>query len=211
MLGVTRGLATLIGIGVAGFLLWVATQMGTDGAGEYWATYGIVAAAGLTLALSQIVGGWTKWGWPRVSGSVFLLGFLPALVVGGWILLAHEPAQFMNTSNWSADLGIAGFVDDMGVMLPAVALIVGLAFGLTFDTAGPRRHTVVTPVPAPMEAPERPAIVHDGRDAPSEVTGDVRSADEPLTAERESVERQPGQREPGRRPVGSGTDTRDDL
>ena len=32
---------------------------------------GIVAGAGLTMALSQLFGGWTKWGWPRISAGVF--------------------------------------------------------------------------------------------------------------------------------------------
>ena len=64
MMGITRGVATLIGAAVAGFLIWLAAQMGDGSAGEYWATYGLIAAAGLTMALSQILGGWTKWGWP---------------------------------------------------------------------------------------------------------------------------------------------------
>ena len=62
MIGVARGISTLIGATVAGILLWVATQIGTQTSGEYWTTYGLIAAAGLTMALSQILGGWTKWG-----------------------------------------------------------------------------------------------------------------------------------------------------
>jgi hypothetical protein len=42
-----------------------------------------VAAAGLIVALSQLVGGWTNWGGPHVSRNQFLLGFLPALIAGG--------------------------------------------------------------------------------------------------------------------------------
>ena len=95
MIGITRGLATLIGAAVAGFLIWLAAQMGTGSASEYWANYGLIAAAGLTMALSQILGGWTKWGWPRLSAGVFLLGFLPVLLVGGWVLLARQPADFL--------------------------------------------------------------------------------------------------------------------
>ena len=67
MIGVTRGISTLAGAAVAGVLLWFATQIGAETLGEYWATYGLIAAAGLTMALSQILGGWTKWGWPRFS------------------------------------------------------------------------------------------------------------------------------------------------
>ena len=114
MIGVTRGISTLAGAAVAGILLWFATQIGTETSGEYWATYGVIAAAGLTMALSQILGGWTKWGWPRFSLGVFVIGFLPVLVAGGWILLARQPADWMNTSNWSRDLGIFGAVADLG-------------------------------------------------------------------------------------------------
>lgn len=179
MIGITRGLSTLIGATVAGFLIWLAVQMGDGSAGEYWATYGLIAAAGLTMALSQILGGWTKWGWPRLSTGVFLLGFLPVLLVGGWVLLARQPADFFNTSNWSRDLGVDGVVGDLGELLAAVAFGIGLTFGLTFDTSGPRR-----------EVDE----VHDVKRAPAPVattTADDstrvrdRAADEPLTAERD--------------------------
>src|SRR5918997_201739 len=113
MLGITRGFSTLIG------------------------------AAGLTMALSQILGGWTKWGWPRLSAGVFLLGFLPVLVAGGWVLLARQPADFFNTSNWSRDLGLHGVVSDLGELLAAIAFGIGLTFGLCFDTSGPAEHVVV--------------------------------------------------------------------
>jgi hypothetical protein len=142
MIGVTRGFSTLAGAAVAGILLWFATQVGTETTGEYWATYGLIAAAGLTMALSQILGGWTKWGWPRFSLGVFLIGFLPVLVAGGWVLLARQPSDWMNTSNWSRDLGIFGAVADLGNILPAIAFGIGLTFGFSFDTAGPRREVV---------------------------------------------------------------------
>ena len=94
------------------------------------------------MALSQILGGWTKWGWPRFSLGVFLIGFLPVLVAGGWVLLARQPADWMNTSNWSRDLSIFGVVNDLGNILPAIAFGIGLTFGFSFDTAGPRREVV---------------------------------------------------------------------
>ena len=143
MLGITRGISTLIGAGVAGFLIWLATQMGSDTEASYWATYGLIAVAGLTMALSQILGGWTKWGWPRLSAGVFLLGFLPVLVAGGWVLLARQPADFFNTSNWSRDLGIDSVVGDLGELLAVIAFGIGLTFGFCFDTAGPTEEVVV--------------------------------------------------------------------
>lgn len=175
MIGVTRGISTLAGAAVAGILLWFATQIGAETSGEYWATYGLIAAAGLTMALSQILGGWTKWGWPRFSIGVFTLGFLPVLVAGGWILLARQPADWMNTSNWSRDLGIFGAVADLGNILPAIAFGIGLVFGLSFDTAGPRREVVEHNNPRDATVPVA-STNSDGRDA--------RAADEPLTADR---------------------------
>ena len=169
MIGVTRGFSTLAGAAVAGILLWFATQVGAETTTDYWATYGLIAAAGLAIALSQILGGWTKWGWPRLSLGVFLLGFLPVLVAGGWVLLARQPADWMNTSNWSRDLGVYGLVADLGNILPAIAFGVGLTFGLVFDTSGPRRDIVRDDVD------RRDVVRDDGR---------VRDADEPLTAER---------------------------
>jgi hypothetical protein len=157
MIGVTRGISTLAGAAVAGILLWFAAQIGVETSGEYWATNGLIAAAGLTMALSQILGGWTKWGWPRFSTGVFVLGFLPVLVAGGWILLAGQPANWMNTSNWSRDLGIFGAVADLESVLSAIAFGIGLVFGLSFDTAGRR---------------QREAVEHD-----------MVAADEPLTAD----------------------------
>ena len=124
------------------------------------------------MALSQILGGWTKWGWPRFSLGVFLIGFLPVLVAGGWVLLARQPADWMNTSNWSRDLSIFGVVNDLGDILPAVAFGIGLTFGFSFDTAGPRREVVATePVARDTDAPltadrDTPPPSGRGRHAP---------------------------------------------
>ena len=168
MLGTTRGIATLLGAAVAGFLIWLAAQIGDNTAGEYWATYGLVAAAGLTMALSQVLGGWTKWGWPRLSLGVFVIGFLPVAIVGLWLLFSRQPGDpFLNTGSWSNDLGIDGVVSDLGELLAAVAFLVGLTFGFTFDTTGPRVRTY------PGQPIEREDTVVDQR-----------ASDEPITAER---------------------------
>jgi hypothetical protein len=206
MFGATRGIATLVAAVVGGFLLWLATQIGAETAGKYWATYGVIAAAGLVFALSQIAGGWTKWGLPRVSLGVFLLGFLPVLVAGGWLLLARQPDDFFNTSNWSRDLGIYGLVADLGNILPAIAFAVGLTFGLTFDTTGPRREV------APADAPARRRARTPAEAATaSRRDGDGHTADEPLTAERaETGEPQRGRFGRRRRRVVAGSEPRDE-
>jgi hypothetical protein len=176
----TRAVMTLIGGGAAIFLIWLATQVSDETNGGYWAQYGLVAAAGLVMAFSQLVGGWTKWGMPRISPTVLLVGFLPVLVVGGWILLAHQPHSgfYRGTIlNWSSDLGVRGLVDDFQQMLPALAFLIGLTFGLTFDTTGPAT-TVVGPDVDRRVTTAPPAV-------------DRRATDEPLTAERDVALRNP--------------------
>jgi len=170
--GPTRAMATLIGVAVAGFLIWLATQISDKTTGGYWAEYGIVAGAGLVLAMSQLLGGWTKFGLPRLSASVLLLGFIPALVAVGWIRIFHQPQGNWFRSHvvsWSGDIGIVGFVRDMKDMLPVLTLGLGVVFGFSFDTTGPRRI-------------RRPADAH--ATGPASAPVDRKATDEPLTPER---------------------------
>jgi hypothetical protein len=170
----TRAVMTLLGGGAAIFLIWLATQISDESNGGYWAQYGVVAGAGLVMAFSQLIGGWTKWGMPRISPTVLLVGFLPVLVVGGWILLAHQPHSGVYRGtilNWSSDLGIRGLVDDFTAMLPAISFLIGLTFGLTFDTTGPATAVAQRDVDRRVVAAPPPV--------------DRRATDEPLTAERD--------------------------
>ena len=48
--GPTRALMTLLGVAVAGFLVWLATQISDKSTGGYWAEYGILAGAGLVAS-----------------------------------------------------------------------------------------------------------------------------------------------------------------
>jgi hypothetical protein len=148
MYGATRAIATLIGVAAAGFLLWFASQVLDiefrfgGSAGEYWAFVGLAAAAGLVIALSQVLGGWTKWGVPRVSVPVLLVGFLPALVAGGLVLIATQPGGGWNVdraTDIAGEVGAATVVDDLGALFPVIALGIGLVLGLVFDTAGSPR------------------------------------------------------------------------
>jgi hypothetical protein len=172
MYGLTRATLTLIGAAAAGVLLWLATTVVPDSLadasrGGYWAAFGLVALGGLVMALSQLLGGWTKWGWPRVSSHVFLVGFVPTLIVGGWMLAAHEPGNYWlgrHVRSWSGDIGIDGLVASLGLMLPAIAFGVGLVFGLTFDTTGPRIPRRRKPVPAAGAQPRpQTAVGGNGR------------------------------------------------
>ena len=177
MYGLTRGTITLIGAAVAGVLIWLATQSTANTNGGYWAIVGLLAAAGLTMAFSQILGGWTKWGWPRISVSVFLVAFIPVLIAAGWVILAGQtvPNWFSrHATSWARDIGLGGLLDDLVTMIPVLAFGTGLVFGLTFDTTGPRTRTVVD-----ERETGRPVPVTDPR-----TTTDARAADEPLAAER---------------------------
>ncbi|HZC31494.1 MAG TPA: hypothetical protein VE261_08245, partial [Gaiellaceae bacterium] len=173
----TRGLTTLTAVGVAGVLLWLATRVGQHTDGRFWAEMGIVAGAGLVLALSQLVGGWTKGLRLRLSPGTFALGFLPVLVVVGWILMASQPGSGWHEGrivSWSSSIGILGLVHDLGLWNGVLAFGFGLVLGLSFDTVP---LAMVTPVP------QRTAVT------PAAGPADRRAADEPLTAERRAAAR----------------------
>lgn len=139
MYGLTRGTITLLGAAIAGFLVWLATQIDDGSTGGYWGVYGLIAAAGLTMALSQLLGGWTKWGLPRLSVNVLLLAFIPVLVAAGWVILAKQPDGNWfrdHIRGWSDDVSIGGLVRDLGEYVSVLAFGIGLTFGFCFDTAG---------------------------------------------------------------------------
>ena len=145
------------------------------------------------MALSQLLGGWTKWGWPRVTGTVFLLGFLPTLVAAGWIVLAGQPrANWFHDHvlSWSNDLSIRGLVDDLHEYISVLAFGTGLVFGFTFDTTGPRvrRFEKEPPFPA-VRPPAGREPLAAGREP------EVADAPSALAAEREAeAERTPSER-----------------
>lgn len=177
----TRGLTTAAGAGVAGLLLWLATLVGVQSVTRFWEAMGIVAAAGLVVALSQVIGGWTKGGGVRVSPTTFLLAFLPVLVCVGWILMATQPGNgwYEGTiTSWSHSIGIMGLVHSLGLWHGVLAFGLGLMLGLTLDTVPA---PVVEPVPATAPAT---GTVRDDETMVADRRGD---ADEPLTADREAA------------------------
>lgn len=169
MRGITRGIATLIGAAAAGALVWGATRIDAGTIGGYWAVVGLLAAGGLVLALSQLAGGWTKWGWPRVSPGVFLIGFLPSLVAAGWVILDQQPeANWFqrHIDSWSGTVGIDGLVHQLGQGVGVLTFGLGLVLGFVLDTTGPRKPAqpaeqadeATARRPAPM-----PARIHAAR------------------------------------------------
>jgi hypothetical protein len=184
MYGLTRGTITLLGAGVAGLLIWLATQVNEGTTGGYWSVYGLLAAAGLTMAFSQILGGWTKWGWPRLALNVFLIAFIPVLIAGGWVLLGAQPHGNWfrdHVQSWSDDLSIGGLVRDLTAYASVVGFGIGLVFGFTFDTSGPAAY-------GPFGRRRRAAAIPAGGAAPpprakSDGNGDVVDEREPVPAE----------------------------
>jgi hypothetical protein len=200
MIGATRATTTLLAVVAAGFLFWVGAKvvdpLHNDGlsAGDFWLWMATLAAAGFVMALAQLLGGWTKWGWPRISMPVFVGAFLPALVAGLWILFFHQPGNSWLTTHvrsWSDDIGIDNLVSELGIAVPAIGFALGLLFGLTFDTTGPvvAREAVTeetepveaaTPVTAvqggPRAEPDEPVMVGADGDRPAEPVepGDTR-------------------------------------
>jgi hypothetical protein len=165
--------ATLLGVAGAGVLLWVAAQIGRGTVGGYWAAYGIVAGAGLALAVTQLRG---RSGHPP---GMFALVVLPVLICAGWVLLAMQPHTNWfqrHVNSWSGSIGIQDVVHDLGTWLGVLAFGIGYTVGLALEPMQKR---------APVA---RPATAYDGA-----------AADEPVAAERREVPEQ--EREPEPEPV----------
>jgi hypothetical protein len=193
MYGLTRATVTLIGAAAAGLLIWIATQISNDHIGGYWARIGLVAGAGLVMALSQLLGGWTKWGWPRISAAVFLTAFIPVAIVSLWIILAGEPSNgwFHNhVLSWSSDIHVSGLVTDFLYYIPVLAFGSGLVFGFSFDTTGPvvrDRDVVVDRSRDTAPAGRRRWLFGRRQDTTPTTTTTDHTADEPLTADRDGT------------------------
>jgi hypothetical protein len=209
MYGLTRATTTLIAAGVAGLLIWIATQINDKTVGGFWAVYGLIAGAGLVMALSQLLGGWTKWGWPRLAITFLLTAFVPIAFVSLWIVLAAEPGNgwfHRHVLSWSGDIHVRGLVNDLKEYVSVFAFGIGLVFGYSFDTTGPavRERPDVTERGAAAPPPRRRALFGRGRrTAPEYETVPDRDTDAPLTADREA-EVPPRDREP----VATATTTR---
>lgn len=172
MYGLTRGVLTGIAAGVAGFLIYIASAWVDGGStGAFWARMGLFVAAGFIMALSQLLGGWTKGGFPKISANVFLFGFVPVLITAGWVMLFSQPPNSIqrHISTWSEDIGIRDVVQNLREYVGILAFGLGLVFGYTFDTSGPRRTTAVVDrdrevVREPVGRPEDEPTLRDRRD-----------------------------------------------
>ena len=133
----TRGLTMALAAGVAGLLLYVAARVGQQSTGRFWAEMGLVAAAGLVLALAPVLGSWTSGLDLRLSRATLALGLLPTFVIVGWILLATQPGNGWAEGtivSWSTDLGLMRVVHSLALWHGVLAFGFGLVLGLSFDT-----------------------------------------------------------------------------
>jgi hypothetical protein len=134
-----RAVLTLIGAGAAGFLVWIATQIGHSTSGGYWAAYGVLAGAGLVLAVAQRAG---QGGLPAAPVAGFLLGFLPILIAVAWITAAGDPGSnwlHRHVWSWSGDLGLQGGIRDLLQYVGVLAFGAGVVLGTTIGPAARRR------------------------------------------------------------------------
>ena len=145
---------TLLGVAAAGFLTWLATQFDLGSTGEYWAAMGILVGAGACLGLSQLLGGWTKWGSaddqprrlpPRVPAR-------PSSPSGASSSrrARRRPNEGDQVAGWIRDIGLGGVAEDLIVFQGVLAFGLGIVLSFTFDTTGPRtrrRSTARSAVP----------------------------------------------------------------
>jgi hypothetical protein len=188
----TRGLMTALAVGVAGFLLWIATQVGMQTTGRFWASMGIVAGAGLALTLLPRLHSPAAGLRLRPSAGTFLLGFVPTLVCVGWILMATQPGNGWHegtVASWSRSIGIMGLVHDLGLWHGVLAFGFGAVLGLALDSVPAVERVVEGRVVEDGVVDRRAATGPSWRQRPA---GDVAAedgaaADEPLSAEREAA------------------------
>jgi hypothetical protein len=162
IIDIQRGLMTALGAGIAGALVWVAaTQIDDATTSGYWYVYGLIAAAGLVLALSQLAGGWTRGGMPVFSPGAFLIGFIPVAIVVGWIAVGLEPHGNTARSHilsWSGDLGIRDVVNDFREYVGVLVFGLGAILGFCFNTTGSRRRADVVVPPSGRRAADEPTM-----------------------------------------------------
>ena len=168
-----RGLTLALAVGIAGFLLYLATQVGQQSTVRFWEEMGLVAAAGLVLALAPVLGGWTSGLRLRLSRATFMLGFLPVLVVAGWILLAAQPGNGWHEGtivSWSSDLGLMGLVHSLGLWHGVLAFGFGLVLGSCLDAV-------------PATVPRATVTAENDDEVVVDQASEQQAADEPLAAE----------------------------
>lgn len=115
----------VVGVVASGALIWAATRVDGTATWRYWATLGVLAAAGLVFALSQRA---SYGAWAVGAVTAFLLAFIPAAIASGWIAIAGMPhGNWLRNHilSWSGDIGIRHLVVDLTRYVSVMAFAVG--------------------------------------------------------------------------------------
>jgi hypothetical protein len=163
MKGWKRSLTTLVGAAAAGALIWFVPHYDRWATGGYWAGMATFALAGIVLGVAQLRG---REGNPT---TLFLIVFLPVLVVAGWVMLATQPRSGWirdHVLSWSGDIGLGHVVHNLGEHVAVLAFGTGLVFGLTFELAMVRRQKVAV-LPFTVGATKQVAVVEPSGAEPS--------------------------------------------
>jgi hypothetical protein len=207
----TRGLTLALAAALAGLLLYLATQVGQQTTGRFWAEMGIVGGAGLVLALAPVLGGWSSGLRLRLSPGTFLLGFIPVLIVVGWILMATQPGSGWHEGTvvrWSHDIGLMGLIHDLGLWHGVLAFGFGLVLGTTLDAVPVAVAEPVAEAPMTRQMPvaDEP-MTRTRRPWYRRRSQFAHDADAPTTAEERAQQRAAARRaEPPMVPVGRSSD-----
>jgi hypothetical protein len=189
----TRGLTLALAAALAGLLLYLATQVGQQSTVRFWEEMGIVAGAGLVLALAPVLGGWSSGLRLRMSPGTFLLGFIPVLVVVGWILMATQPGSGWHEGTivrWSHDIGLMGLIHDLGLWHGVLAFGFGLVLGTTVDAVPVALAEPVAAAPVTRAMPVADEPVATRRPWYRRRSRTATDADAPLTAEQQAQQRE---------------------
>jgi hypothetical protein len=156
--GVKRVPITLLGAAGAGALLWLAAaHVDRSTTGGYWAATGLVVAAGLVFGLTQLRG---AGGHPP---AMFLFGFLPVLIVAGWVIVGMQPSSNWfahHVRSWSGDIGVGSVMRALGTWVGVLAFGIGATLAAAAEPFGSRRRRPAEPVrqenevPTPQPPPE---------------------------------------------------------
>jgi hypothetical protein len=156
--GVNRVPIILLGAAGAGALLWLAAaHVDRSTTGGYWTAMGLVAAAGLAFGLSQLRG---TGGHPP---AMLLFGFLPVLIVAGWVIVGMQPNSNWfahHVRSWSSDIGVGDVVRSLGTWVGVLAFGIGATLAAAVEPFDSRRRQLARPlrrddeVPTPQPPPQ---------------------------------------------------------
>lgn len=149
-----HGILVALAVAIAGACIWfVSTQVGFATPARFWASMGIMFAAGFIVIVQRVLGVALKGELPRSAPATFLVGFLPAFVCVGWTLIATQPlGAALRSSFWSASasIGILHLVQALGAYDWLLSFGAGATLGLCIDGAPAVRRS---------ESPS-PAVAH---------------------------------------------------